>query len=86
MFQFKCCGVEGKGDFANATKWNRDNPWVSGTKFTYPLTCCPLSSFQQDWNNLPVDQLKQAASCALNGIGIYETVSLSILDRIRIYI
>ncbi|CAF3074538.1 unnamed protein product [Rotaria socialis] len=79
MYNFQCCGVEGKLDFYGATNWNRTNPWWSPLlpptmkEFVYPLTCCPMGSLKQNWNDLPLDRLQQAANCALNGINIYET-------------
>jgi hypothetical protein len=89
-FQFQCCGVEGKADFVGTTKWNRTNPWASLStliymqEFQYPLTCCPMGDVQQNWNNLPVDQLQQAAACALYGNNIYEVVSFIILSKSEI--
>ncbi|CAF1333481.1 unnamed protein product [Adineta steineri] len=78
MYNFKCCGVEGKSDFDGTIKWNRTNPWgtpslLETMAFRYPLTCCPLQNVQPDWNNLPVDQLKDVAYCAASGKDVYET-------------
>ncbi|CAF1049274.1 unnamed protein product [Rotaria sordida] len=78
MYNLQCCGVEGKLDFFGTTKWNRTNPWwnsslpVTMKEFVYPLTCCPIGNLQQNWNDLPLDQLQQASNCALNGTNIYE--------------
>ena len=48
-------------------------------QFAYPLTCCPMGTVQKNWNDLPVEQLKQAASCSISGDKIYEVVSLFII-------
>ncbi|CAF3469308.1 unnamed protein product [Rotaria sp. Silwood1] len=79
MFNFQCCGVYNKSDFINdVPKWNRTNSWWNASmanntrNFTYPITCCPISSFTGDWNNLPFDKLESAAYCAINGTNIYE--------------
>ncbi|CAF1264988.1 unnamed protein product [Rotaria sp. Silwood1] len=78
MYNFQCCGVENKLDFIGTIKWNRTNPWWNSSlpstmkEFVYPLTCCPIGNLRENWNNLPLDQLQQAANCALNGINIYE--------------
>jgi len=74
----------GKSDFAQTRKWNRTNPWwnpsmsITMKEFVYPLTCCPMNRIQENWNTLPVDQLQQAANCAVTGNNIYEVVSLLI--------
>jgi len=78
MYNFQCCGVEGNSDFDGAIKWDRTNPWGNPSvpqtmAFRYPLTCCPLRNMQTDWNNLPIEQMNEAASCAINGTGVYET-------------
>lgn len=69
-----------KDDFAGTIKWNRTNPWKKGgmpssvSNFRYPLTCCPLNKIRDNWNNLPMDQLEQAAHCAVTGTNIYQMV------------
>jgi hypothetical protein len=34
-----------------------------------------MNKVQENWNSLPVDQLKQAANCSLSGNNVYEVVS-----------
>ncbi len=71
----------GKSDFDGTANWNRTNPWWNSSmpftarQFVYPLTCCPTNKVQDNWNSLPVEQLKQAANCALSGNNVYEVVS-----------
>ncbi len=38
-----------------------------------------MNKIQENWNDLPVDQLKQAASCALYGNNVYEVVCLFLI-------
>ena len=82
-----CCGIESKSDFNGTTKWNRTNPWWNSSwpddqkTFTYPLTCCPIDSHKQNWNDLPVKELEQATACAARGTGIYDVVSLLIINK-----
>lgn len=79
-----------KNDFTGTMKWNRANPWwnssmgLAAREFHYPLTCCPLNKIRDNWKNLPMDQLQQAASCALYGTNIYETVKFLSLRRLFI--
>ncbi|CAF1021183.1 unnamed protein product [Didymodactylos carnosus] len=64
QYNMKCCGAVSKTDFNSATVWNRTNPYNSSLpQFTYPLTCCPIVA-QGSWNELPLDQLRQAERCA----------------------
>jgi hypothetical protein len=44
--------------------------------FSYPITCCNITGFATDWNNLPVNQLQSYASCAVYGTNINEQVSV----------
>ena len=45
--------------------------------FTYPVTCCAITTgFQSNWNSLPASSLESAQSCAVYGTGLYQTVSL----------
>ncbi|UJR10021.1 hypothetical protein I4U23_014244 [Adineta vaga] len=70
MYNFQCCGVESNTDFDGASQWNNTNPWavsMESSKFRFPLTCCPLSNVQPNWNNLPVQQLNEVANCAVYG-------------------
>lgn len=84
--------MEGKADFNGTIKWNRTNPWLTGSMldttkgFAYPLTCCPINKVQQNWNNLPLDQLQQATNCALYGNNVYEVVRLFIIKISKIEI
>ncbi len=79
----QCCGVYNSSDFADATKFNKTNPWwnpsmnATWQNFTVPITCCNVGNvFQSNWNSLPSNQLEASADCAVSGIGIYQTVSL----------
>lgn len=66
-----------RSDFHGPMKWNRTNPWAKSgliTQFRYPLTCCPLNKLRENWNQLPIDQLEQAAHCAITGTNIYQIV------------
>jgi hypothetical protein len=38
-----------------------------------------MNKVQDNWNSLPVDQLQQAANCAVYGTNVYEVVSLFII-------
>lgn len=74
----------GKSDFTGTIQWNRTNPWWDGLsvatkEFVYPLTCCPMNKVQDNWNDLPIDQLQVASNCAINGNNIYEAVSKFII-------
>jgi hypothetical protein len=35
-----------------------------------------MNKVRDNWNTLPVEQLQQAAGCALSGNNVYEAVSL----------
>lgn len=78
--QFQCCGVRDRSDFNVTQIWDRRNPWWNSSmsmdeNFTYPLTCCPIGNvFSKNWDDLPLDKLQSAATCATTGNFTYSIV------------
>ncbi|CAF0844029.1 unnamed protein product [Didymodactylos carnosus] len=72
MFNLQCCGAQNGTDFVNTPKWNKTNPWAPYQNLSYPLTCCPIQNAPKDWNTLSEDTLKQAETCAVDGLNIYK--------------
>lgn len=67
-----CCGIESKDDFNETNSWNRTNPWWTNSmteeykNFKYPLTCCPLKTDMNAFQNM--------ISCTITGSDIYDIV------------
>ncbi|CAF0893089.1 unnamed protein product [Didymodactylos carnosus] len=73
MYNLQCCGANNREDFNNTPKWNKTDPFNSTQNFLYPLTCCPLANYQQDWNTLSQNILHQGETCAVQGNGTFSS-------------
>jgi hypothetical protein len=69
QFNLQCCGVVNQNDYANATYWNRTDPYQANATLIVPFTCCPLNS-TKTWNGLPTNMI-EADTCATTGINAY---------------
>jgi len=69
QFNLQCCGAVNSSDFANATNWNRTDPYQPGVNLIVPFTCCPLGTVKS-WSELPTN-FSAADQCATTGLNAY---------------
>ncbi len=69
QFNLQCCGAVNESDYANATNWNRTDPYQPALNLTVPFTCCPLG-VSSSWTTLPTN-FSAADQCADTGINAY---------------
>jgi len=69
QFNLQCCGAVNQSDYQNASSWDKNNPYQTGSQLIVPFTCCPLNA-TQNWNTLP-SNLTGALACATTGTNAY---------------
>lgn len=88
QYSLHCCGAVSKYDYANATRWNRTNPYQSDKNLTVPFTCCPLN-IDNSGNGIPTN-MSEANTCATTGInaysqGCYDRL-IDLLSKYKLYV